>query len=903
MLMAQPRPFLRRAGATFLAATLTALLLPAGLAPASVLAAEPASWEARLVRSADVRPRDRQLVAKLPATARLGYHPETGRIRFISGTPSRPLSRALSGVAAGKRQLTVADARGKARTFVETYGALFGLADPASELRVRGTERNLTTASGASEDAGAGLPNAIVRFDQVRDGVQVLGGELVVQLTEDGEVLSAAGEVLPSSSGVRTNATVSVAQARSVASRWLARELGRKVAAVSTTSEGLGIYDAGLMDDPQTDDAGTRLVWRIDARVPATATQQADRRLMIVDARGGQVLTTIGRVYHALDRRVCDNQNRSGRSWTCEGPFARVEGQAWTGVGDVDAAYRIMGVVYDYFKSRFGRDGIDGKGSRMKATVRYCPSYGCPWRNAEWRWGPQQATFGRGWAKADDIVAHEFTHGVLDAEAPLFYHYQSGAINESYADVFGELIDLSYAGGKDDRWSRWKIGEDTPIGYFRDMKNPTSKGHPDRVRSPRWHTAPSDYGGVHRNNGVGNKAAYLVASGGRFGGYKIKGIGRDKTARVWYQALTTRLTSAANYVDLADALVSACTDLVGTRGITFGDCTSVRKATRATQMNLQPRKQAPATAPVCGPKKVPYDVFRDDLEDPDSGAWVYMRTVGSRKGWYWPQNPNDQAGWDGTWGSGKVNFYAPDYGSRMDSTMRMAGTVALPPHAFLRFGHGYSFDMDGKRRYDGGIVEIKVDDGPWRNLSGQFTHGKYNGTIAKGYGNPLAGKRAFTGVSRGWAKARIDLSEFAGSNVKIRFRMASDRQVGSLGWYIDDIRIYTCASDGDKPTGSMVIDGGAARTSDRKVDVGLTYDDATTWVTTLRVSSSPKLNGSGQLQKGITMDAREMLVWDLGDTTFGGGGSRGVRSVYAQVRDAAGNWSRVFSDSIDWVAP
>ena len=619
------------------------------------------------------------------------------------------------------------------------------------------------------------------------------------------------------------------------------------------------------------------------------------------------MLTTIGRVYRAegLERRVCDNRNRAARSWTCNGPFARVEGQPVTGVADVDAAYRLMGVTYDYFKTRFGRDGIDDRGSRMKATVRYCPSYGCPWPNAEWRWGPQQATFGRGWAQADDIVAHEYTHGVLDAEAPLFYHYQSGAINESYADVFGELIDLAYPGGKDNDRSRWKIGEDAPGGYIRDMRNPTAKGHPDRVRSPKWHTGTSDDGGVHRNNGVGNKAAYLMAAGGSFRGYRIKGIGRDRTARVWYQALTTRLTSAANYVDLADALVSACTDLAGSHGITFAHCASVRDATRATQMNLRPRKGAPATAPVCGPRKTPYDVVNDDLEQPASGAWTYGRTAGSKKGWFWPQNPNNAAGWDGTWASsGKTNFYAPDYGTRMDSVMRMTGSVLLPPRAYLRFEHGYAFDMDSKRRYDGGIVEIKVGNGPWRGVGGLLTHGKYNGTIAKGYGNPLAGKRAYTGNSRGWAKARIDLSRFAGRTVKVRFRMASDRQGGSRGWYIDDVRIYACARDRDKPSGAMVIDGGAPTTVDGTVSLALEHSDPTTWVDKVRVSNSPRMNKGGkQLLRGITMPLRETLDWNLADRTFGGSGGRGLRAVYAQVRDAAGNWSPVFSATIDWVAP
>ena len=903
--MPMPTPRALRRGLALLAAIATlALLLPAASAPVVGATDADRSWEARAIRTSSIKARDRQKARELPAEAKLGYHPRTGRVRFISGTPSKPLSGGLSGVAAGKRRLSAADARTKARRFVDRYGSLFGLKDPASELRVGATERRLTPARGVAADAAAGLPNATVRFQQRRGGLPVMGGEIVVQLSEEGEVLSAAGEVMPAAEDVAGPALIGVRQARNVAARWVARELGRPASAVRTTSEGQAHYDPDLMDDPGLPSRGVRRVWRIDAATPATATVRADRRLVVVDARSGQVLTTIGRIATAEgpNRRVCDNRNVGGRAWACNSPFTRVEGQAPTGLKDVDSVYRLMGVTYDFFLERYGRDGIDGQGSRMKATVRYCPSGRCPWNNAEWRWGPQQATFGRGWARADDIVGHEYTHGVLDAEAPLFYHYQSGAINESYADVFGELIDLTYPGGKDTRASKWKIGEDTPIGAFRDMRDPTRFGHPDRVRSPKWHTGTSDFGGVHRNNGVGNKAAYLMAAGGNFGGYSIKGMGKERMGRIWYQALVTRLTPAANYVDLADALVSACTDLAGSKSITLAHCKSVRDATRATEMHLTPRKLAPASAPVCGSGKTAIDVFRDDLEDPDSGEWMPMRSVGTKTGWFWPQNPNDSPGWDGTWASsGETNFYAPDRGSRSDATMRMTRAVQLPKIAFLRFGHGYSFDKDAVRRYDGGVVEIKVDGGSWRGVATRFTHGKYNGTLAKGTGNPLAGKKAFTGNSRGWSTARISLADFAGARVKVRFRAVSDRDTGGRGWYIDDVRIYTCARDDDRPTGSITIEGGAPTTADAKVRLGLGWNDKSTWVTKVRLSASPKLNGSGVLKKGITMPVRDEVSWSLADTSYGASGQNGKRRVYAQFRDAAGNWSKVVSDGIEWV--
>ena len=818
MLRTPQRSLVRRGFALLAAFSLLALLLPVHVAPvAAAGGSNGKGWEARQIRNTDAPGRDRELLAKLPGPAKVGYHPQTGRVRFISGTPSAPLTGGIVGVASGKRKLNNVDARTKARRFVDRYGELFGLRSPATELRARGTTRKLTPASGVTEDAGAGLPNATVRFEQMRGGVPVMGGAVVVQLSEDGEVLSATGEVLPSAARVTTTARIGSNRARAVATTWAARRSKRHESAVITRPEGLALYEPRLMDDPQLADTGARLVWRIDTRLAAVGRQRAEQRLVLVDALGGQVLASINRIHSAegMNRRVCDNRNVAGRSWVCSSPYTRSEGQPRVGVSDVDSVYWLMGVTYDYFFDRFGRDGIDGKGSRMKATVRYCPGSGCPWSNAEWKWSKQQAIFGKGWAKADDIVAHEFTHGVLDAEAPLFYHYQSGAINESYADVFGELIDLSYSGGKDTSWTRWKVGEDTPIGVFRDMKDPTRFGHPDRVRSARWFTGSADDGGVHRNSGVGNKAAYLMADGATFNGYTIKAIGRTRTARVWYQALTTRLTPAANYIDLADALVSACTDLAGTKGMTLAHCKSVRDATRATQMNLAPKALAPKSAPTCGSGKTAAYVFKDDLEDSKSGNWVSSTLVGTKKGWYYPQNPNGSPGWDGTWASsGKVNFYAPDRSSRSDATMRMSVPVVLPPKAYLRFGHGYSFDKDAKRRYDGAIVEIKVDGGPWRGVANLFTHGGYNGRIAGNHGNPLAGRRAWTGNSHGWSKARIDLSRFAGSRLKVRFRTASDRAIGGRGWYVDDVRIYTCTNDADKPTGTLAINGDEATTAD-----------------------------------------------------------------------------------------
>lgn len=891
-------------------------VLPRDFASVTAADGSPRDWRARAIDRAQLRPSDRSLLASLPGSTRIGYHPETRRVRFLSASPGRPLTAALPAVASGRRRLTLDVARARASRFVERYGELFGLAaagrelrptvvrryaQPASARAARARAAKDTAASGAT--SGPATPFSMtVRFDQVRAGVPVMGGQIVVQLSDRGEVISAAGEIMPSTSSATVRPRLTAAQAADVAAAWLARQVGRPPGAVSLRSEGLALYDARLMGGPWSGPTGPRLVWRIDAVVPGSARREARRQLVLVDARGGQVLAAIGRIYRA-ERLVCDNAGVPGRSYRCDPPFARREGQPSTGIADVDVVYRIMGSFDAFLASRFGRSGLDGQGARLKATVRYCAPYGCPWRNAEWKWAEQQAIFGTGWARADDIVAHELVHGLLDDEVPLFYQYQSGAINESLADIFGEVFDLSDPGGTDTPATRWQIGEDTPRGTFRDMQDPTRFKHPDRVRSPFWHVSPADDGGVHRNSGVGNKAAALIADGGSFRGVSITGIGEERMARLFYQALTTRLTPAANYLDLADALVAACVDLTATGTLTMAQCASVRDAVRATQMDLEPVQRAPRKAPLCARGRRPIDSFRDDLEDPAAGHWVVQRLIGARRGWYYPQNPNHDPKWDGTWASsGRHNFYGADFGVRSDVVIQLRSPVQVPPGAFLRFEHGYSFDADGSGRYDGGVVEARIDGGPWRSLEAQFTHGGYNGQIARGQGSPLAGRRAFTGDSHGWSSARVDLKPFAGQWLRLRFRVASDRAVSGLGWYVDDIRVYTCAADTDKPNGSLTINGGAQATSDANVSLSIAYADVTTWVTELRVSGDPGLGPEGLLVQGITMPVRDSLAWSLVDPAYGYGQGAGPRAVYGQVRDAAGNWSDVFSAGIELLA-
>ncbi len=828
---------------------------------------------------------DRRLVRqRLPGGTRVAVHAGTGRVRFLGAEGGRQLLDASDvGIARARGERPRAAAT--ARAFLGRTGRLFGETRPARDLAVVSSRRRQS--------------GSIVRMQQQRRGIEVLGGQLAIRLDGDGGVVAATGELLPDTRDVVTTPRIGVARARRTAAAWVARTAGVSSAWVSARSEGLTIVDPDIVGGLEM--GGPRLAWSIDARAGRTADGAPVHDQVLVDARSGVVLGTIPRVAAGLERRICDARSQRKDDFRCRSGFARTEGQGATGVSQVDAAYRLMGAVDTYYRSRFGRDGLDGDGARMVATVRYCPRNACPYANAFWEWGPQQAAFGNGWASVDDIVGHELTHGVLDHEARLFYTFQSGALNEGLADIFGELIDLSYSGGSDGAAKRWLFGEDLPGGAIRDLRRPGRFGDPDRVRSPRYATGGFDQGGVHTNSAIVGKTAVLIADGGTFNGQSVRGLGLTKMGRIFYEAMTNLLTSASDFQDLASALDQACTNLVPSTSVTYADCRSVSAAVRATELAKRPRSGGPRQASTCPAGTYARTIESWDFEDEATTRedWRSRVLHGTRDPWYYPPNPNSDADWDGTWASsGSLNLFGDDLSVATDAAMTMTRPITLPNGARLRFEHGFQFDSDSRYAYDGGVVEISVDGGPWTDAKSRFRAGGYVGKLRTGTGNRLAGRKAFTGRSRGWGASRLDLTDLAGHQIRLRFRLATDRSSGSLGWYIDDVRIYRCVSDGTRPTATLRIDDGAASTGDGLVTLSIDAHDAGSGVSRLRISNSAATR-EGVLSKAITMPIRSRVTeWSLTSTTYGGSGRPGSRKVHVQVRDRAGNWSRVTSDTI-----
>ncbi|MBN2529366.1 MAG: M4 family metallopeptidase [Deltaproteobacteria bacterium] len=219
----------------------------------------------------------------------------------------------------------------------------------------------------------------------------------------------------------------------------------------------------------------------------------------------------------------------------------------------------------DYYLNTHGRNSWDGQGAPARVVVHFGQQY----NNAYWSPYEQRTVFGdadgiqfKSFGGALDVVAHEWSHAVVSATANLIYENQSGALNESFADVMSVMVD------RDD----WIQGEDImlPAGSaIRSLADPSLYGHPghmDDYRDISW-----NYGGVHINCGIPSHAAYLVAVDPR--------ASREVTEKVWYRTLNQgHVGRYANFKDMAEGSLVACNELVQKASLTQQNCDAVVSA-------------------------------------------------------------------------------------------------------------------------------------------------------------------------------------------------------------------------------------------------------------------------------------------------------------------------------------
>ena len=328
-----------------------------------------------------------------------------------------------------------------------------------------------------------------------------------------------------------------------------------------------------------------------------------NRKYLFIDATTGKIIDEYDRIHHADTHGVAETKyagtktmtvdsisptsfllNDNGRSvttWdmnTSTDYFSAVNftdtDNYWnTTTNKDDAAYDAhwgSQVMYDYLLNVHGRNSFDNSGATINSYIHYGSGY----NNAFWDGDGLTYGDGDGFTRdpytSIDVVGHEIMHAVTEYTAGLIYSYESGALNESFSDIFGIVQDYN----ANPSTANYLMGDlfNLEGSAIRSMSDPNNLGDPDTYIGNFWNFSSSDNGGVHTNSGVQNYWFYLLIEGGNGtndnnDNYSVQGIGLDAAADIAYRNLDVYLTPSSQYIDARFFAIEAAVDL-------FGDCST-----------------------------------------------------------------------------------------------------------------------------------------------------------------------------------------------------------------------------------------------------------------------------------------------------------------------------------------
>jgi Zn-dependent metalloprotease len=314
-------------------------------------------------------------------------------------------------------------ARDKARGFVREFGGVLGSS---------GADSDLVQASSTPDGLGGTTITYVQRYDEL----PVYGGVVRARLDASNNLTAVNGTIVPD---IEVDATpkLSASDAARRAIETVAAdppdsatgETGTvSVVTLRAAKSTLEVYRTGLVRGVE----GTnQLAYEVEVTNGANI-----RDVVIVNAHVGKILNRYTLVDGALFRRVFE-RNLSTQVWQ--------EGDAFPGTLNVDQQniVNFSGQTYWLFFNTFGRDSWDGAGGEMK-TINNDPRISCP--NANWNGLTTNYCNG---VTADDVVAHEWGHAYTERTHGLIYQWQPGALNESYSDIWGEVVDQINGVGTD----------------------------------------------------------------------------------------------------------------------------------------------------------------------------------------------------------------------------------------------------------------------------------------------------------------------------------------------------------------------------------------------------------------------------------------------------------------------
>ncbi|MER6145230.1 M4 family metallopeptidase [Streptomyces sparsogenes] len=430
------------------------------------------------------------------------------------------------------------------------------------------------------------------RYERTYDGLPVLGGDLVVEESRSGAVRSVAKATKARVKVADTTATVAPATAEKAAVKAANAQGSRKTeaeraprkviwAAKGTPRLAYETVVGGLQEDGTpnelhviTDATTGAKLFEFQGVKEGTGNSQYSGQVALGTSggSGSYNLTDAGRGGHKTYNL---NRGTSGTG-TLFTDADDVWGNGTTGdaaTAGVDAHYGAA-LTWDYYKNVHGRTGIRGDGVGAYSRVHYSSNY----VNAFWQDACFCMTYGDGSGNAKpltsiDVAAHEMTHGVTSATANLTYSGESGGLNEATSDIFAAAVEFNAANASDpgDYLVGEKIdinGDGTPLRY---MDKPSKDG----ASKDNWY---SGVGGVdvHYSSGIANHFFYLLSEGSgakvingvsynspTYDNLPVPGIGRANAEKIWFKALTQRMTSNTNYAGARDATLWAAGQLFG----------------------------------------------------------------------------------------------------------------------------------------------------------------------------------------------------------------------------------------------------------------------------------------------------------------------------------------------------
>lgn len=461
----------------------------------------------------------------------------------------------------------------RALSFLDLHAESIGIPSPATHLvrQARSIDPRGTTH---------------LRFKQTIDGVEVVGGELAMHISEEGELRSLDAHLVPTHEPPVVKATISSVHAEDNA-RERVRALFNEDAVIRVASNEFVLLEAegtlaptfrvlvdvsssrpasmqidvnaatgdivGVLDILQTVTGSG--VGALGDKRELSVLQSGTSFQMIDRSRGSEIDTYSANQGTSVPGKLISSTAKD--SWDATAPV---------GAGAAVDAHFFAGVVYDYYKARHARKGIDGNDGAMISSVHF----GVQYDNAFWSPTARQMGYGDGGMdlrplpSALDVVAHEFTHGVTQASAKLTYQNESGALNEAVSDIFAAFIEHSF---EPDETKNFLVGEVIgKNGPLRDMAHPGSPTlqYPQPSHMSEYVVTQQDNGGIHINSSIPNNAMVLMTVGGVNDVSKIavpRGLGWEKAEKLWYHALTNYFMASDDFVAAANQTIEAATDL------------------------------------------------------------------------------------------------------------------------------------------------------------------------------------------------------------------------------------------------------------------------------------------------------------------------------------------------------